>query len=210
MNGLNPPTMTVNGAPGAGTWYLITCPGTTPSLIFEGTSAGQAATPLIQPAALAQQALATMQLPAPRVGMSPPSTAEIVNFQDWLWVEGSMWRPISATASVGPVAATATATPERVVYEMGDGRQVVCTGSGTPYNPAVAPSAQSTSCSYSYTNSSAGQPNNQYTAMATIYWHVTWTAVGAPGGGDLGEVAGDTATTQVAVDEVQALNTASR
>jgi hypothetical protein len=142
--------------------------------------------------------------------MSPPSTAEIVNFQDWLWVDGSMWHPLSATASVGPVTATATATPERVLYEMGDGSQVVCTGPGTPYNPAVAPGAQSTTCSYSYPNSSAGQPNNQYTASATIYWHVTWRAVGAPGGGDLGQVAGDTATTQVAVDEVQALNTASR
>jgi hypothetical protein len=203
-------SITINGVPGGGTWYLITCPGTTPSLIFEGAPAGQAAAPLAQPAALAQQALATMHLPAPRIGMSPPNTAEIVNFQDWLWVDGSMWHPISATAAVGPVAATATATPERVLYEMGDGSQVVCTGPGTPYKPAIAPGAQSTNCSYSYPNSSAGQPNNQYTASATIYWHVTWTAVGAPGGGDLGEFAGDTATTQVAVDEVQALNTASR
>ncbi len=202
--------ITINGVPGAGTWYLITCPGTTPSLIFEGASAGQAVAPLAQPAAVAQQALATMHLPAPRVGMSPPNTAEVVNFQDWLWVDSSMWRPISATASVGPVAATATATPQRVIYDMGDGSQVVCTGPGTPYNPAVAPGAQTTNCTYSYTSSSAGQPNNMYTASATIYWHVTWTAVGAPGGGDLGEIPGEVATTQVAVDEVQALNTASR
>jgi hypothetical protein len=203
-------SITINGVPGAGTWYLITCPGTTPSLIFEGAPAGQAAAPLAQPAALAQQALATMHLPAPRIGMSPPNTAEIVNFQDWLWVDSSMWHPISATASVGSVAATATATPQRVVYDMGDGNQVVCSSAGTPYNPATAPGAQSTSCSYRYANSSAGQPNNLYAASATIYWHVTWTAVGAPGGGDLGEIPGDTATTQVAVDEVQALNTASR
>ncbi len=203
-------SITINGAPGAGTWYLITCPGTTPSLIFDGASAGQAAAPLAEPAVLAQQALATMHLPAPRVGMSPPNAAEVVNFQDWLWVDNSIWHPISATASVGPVAATATATPQRVVYDMGDGRQVVCIGPGTPYSQAVAPGAQSTNCSYSYPNSSAGQPNNQYTATATIYWHVTWTANGAPGGGDLGEIPGDTATTQVAVDEVQALNTASR
>ena len=166
-------SITINGVPGAGTWYLITCPGTTPSLIFEGASAGQAVAPLAQPAALAQQALATMHLPAPRVGMSPPNTAEVVNFQDWLWVDSSMWHPISATASVGPVAATATATPQRVVYDMGDGSQVVCSGPGTPYNPAAAPGAQTTNCSYSYANSSAGQPNNMYTASATIYWHVT-------------------------------------
>ena len=210
MNTNNSTSITINGAPGAGTWYLITCPGTTPSLIFDAAVRGQVPAPLAQPAALAQQALATMHLPAPRVGMSPPNTAEVVNFQDWLWVDANMWRSVSATATVGPVAATATATPERVVYDMGDGSQVVCIGPGTPYNAASAPGAQSTTCSYSYLNSSAGQPDNRYTASATIYWHVTWTAVGAPGGGDLGDIPGDTATTQVAVDEVQALNTASR
>ena len=210
MNTNSSTSITINGAPGAGTWYLITCPGTTPSLIFDAALRGQPPAPLAQPAALAQEALATMHLPAPRVGMSPPNTAEVVNFQDWLWTEATTWRPISATASVGPVAATATATPERVVYDMGDGSQVVCIGPGTPYNAASAPGAQSTTCSYSYPNSSAGQPNNRYTASATIYWHVTWTTVGATGGGDLGEIPGDTATMQVAVDEVQALNTASR
>jgi hypothetical protein len=211
INANSSTSITINGVPGAGTWYLITCPGTTPSLTFVGASAGQAAPPpLAQPIALAQQALATMHLPAPRLGMSPPSTAEVVNFQDWLWVDSAMWRPLSATASVGAVAATATATPDRVVYDMGDGGQVVCTGPGTPYNLAVSPDAQSTGCSYRYANSSAGQQSNRYTATATIYWHVTWTAVGAPGGGDLGEIPGDTASTQVEVDEVQALNVPTR
>jgi hypothetical protein len=206
MNTNGSTSVTINGLPGPGTWYLITCPGTTPSLVFVGATPGGPVPTLAQPALLAQQALATMHLPAPRVGMSPPSTAEVVNFQDWLWVDNAMWRPISATASVGPVAATATATPDRVVYDMGDGGQVVCTGPGTPYNLAVSPDAQSTGCSYRYANGSAGQQNNRYNATATIYWHVTWTAVGAPGGGDLGEMPGDTASTLVQVDEVQALN----
>lgn len=208
----NPSTdLTINGFPGAGTWYLITCPGTTPSLVFDGAAGpGQAAAPLAQPRALAQQALATLHLPAPRVGMSPPSGAELVNFEDWLWVDRSNWQAISATAAVGPVAATARATPDRVVYDMGDGSEVTCRDPGTPYNLAVAPAAQSTDCSYRYATSSAGQPGNRYTATATIYWHVTWTSVGAPGGGDLGEIAGDSATVQVEVDEVQALNVAAR
>ena len=58
--------------------------------------------------------------------------------------------------------------------------------------------------------SSAGQPNNRYTATATIYWTVRWTAAGAPGGGNLGEIPGDTTSTSVEVDEIQAINTASR
>ena len=210
MNQNNSMGVTINGYPGAGTWYVITCPGTTPSLVFEGAGPGPAPTPLAQPRALAQQALATLHLPAPRVGMSPPSSAELVNFADWLWVDRAIWQPISATAAVGPVAATATATPDRVVYDMGDGSQVTCREPGTPYNLALAPNAQSTDCSYTYPASSAGQPGNRYTATATIYWHVTWTSTGAPGGGDLGETAGDSASTQVEVDEVQALNVPSR
>jgi hypothetical protein len=204
-------SVSMNGDPGTGTWYVITCPGTTPSLLFVSTVGRPAAQPpLTQPRALAQEALATMRLPGPMVEMSPPSGAEVVNFQDWLWVAPSTWHPISATATAGPVSATATATPTRVVYDMGNGGEVVCDGAGTPYDPTVPSQEQSTSCSYTYIASSAGEPGNRYTATATIYWSVRWTAAGAPGGGNLGEIPGDTTSTSVEVDEIQAINTASR
>jgi hypothetical protein len=208
----NPATnVTVNGAPGAGTWYLVNCPGTTPSLLFVSTvGLGGTQPALAQPRALAQEALATMHLPGPTLEMSPPSGAEVVNFQDWLWVDRSTWHPISATATAGPVSATAVATPDRVVYDMGNGAKVVCNGPGTAYAPDLPPGQQSTNCSYLYLTSSAGQPNNRYTATATIYWTVRWTAAGAPGGGNLGEIPGDTTSTSVEVDEIQAINTASR
>jgi hypothetical protein len=208
----NPTTnVSINGAPGSGTWYLISCPGTTPSLLFVSTAGPGGAQPaLAQPKALAQEALATMHLPGPTVEMSPPSGAEVVNFQDWLWVDPSTWHPISATATAGPVSATAVAMPDRVVYDMGNGARVVCNGPGTAYDPNVAAAQQSTNCSYLYLASSAGQPNNHYTATATVYWTVRWTAAGAPGGGNLGEIPGDTTSTSVEVDEIQAVNTASR
>jgi hypothetical protein len=208
----NPNTnISMAGDPGSGTWFLITCPGTTPSLQFISSLGPQGAQPpLAQPRALAQEALATMHLPGPAVAMSPPSGAEVVNLQDWLWVDPSTWHPISATATAGPVSATATATPDRVVYDMGNGSQVVCNGPGTPYNPSVPAAQQTTNCSYTYLASSAGQPSNRYTVTATIYWSVRWSATGAPGGGNLGEIAGDTTSTAVTVDEIQAVNTASR
>jgi hypothetical protein len=205
--------VSVSGDPGQGpgSWYVITCPGTTPSLQFTSALGPQGAQPpLVQPRALAQEALARMHLPAPTVEMSPPSSAGVVNFRDWLWVDPSSWHPISATATAGAVTATATGTPDRVVYEMGDGAEVVCTGPGTPYNPSSAPQDQSTSCSHTYVASSAGQPENRYTTTATIYWSVRWTAVGAAGGGSLGEIAGDTSTSSVTVDEIQAITTVSR
>ncbi len=207
----NPDTRTtMAGGAGSGTWYVIACPGTTPSLLFEG-NAGQQGTqaPLAQPRALAQEALATLHLPAPALRMSPPSSAEVVNFQEWLWVDGSIWHPISATATAGPVSATAIATPERVVYDMGNGARIACKGPGTAYNPSVAADRQSTTCSYTYPNSSAGQPNNHYAATATVYWSVRWSAVGAPGGGNLGVIPGAVTSIPVEVDEIQAVNVAS-
>jgi hypothetical protein len=204
------PTATVSsGPPGEGTWYVTTCPGTTPSLVFVSAS-GRAGNPVAQPSVLAQQALATMRLPGPSVKMSPPSDAQVVNFKDWLWVDPSSWHPISATATAGPVSATATATPERVVYDMGNGTTITCNGPGTPYDPNTSPDAQSTNCGYTYASSSAGQPDNRYPASATIYWSVRWTAAGAPGGGSLGEIPGGTTSTPVRVDEIQAVNVARR
>ena len=203
-------TMTGDPGHGPGTWYVITCPGTTPSLLFAGSPPVGPQSPLAQPSALAQQALATMHLPGPAVGMSPPSNSEVVNFADWLWVDPATWHPISATATAGPVSATATATPDRVVYDMGDGSSVVCNGPGTLYDPTIAPDRQTTKCSHAYLESSAGQPTNRYTVSATIYWSVRWTSQGAAGGGSLGEVRGATTSTPVEVDEIQAVTTTAR
>jgi hypothetical protein len=49
-------SITMNGDPGhgAGTWYVITCPGTTPSLLFDGSAPRGALGPLARPSALAQ------------------------------------------------------------------------------------------------------------------------------------------------------------
>ena len=66
-----------------------------------------------------------------------------------------------------------------------------------------------TDCSYTWTQSSAGQPDGAYQVTATVYWQVAWTATGAPGGGNLGQVPGPAAHVAVRVAESQAVNTAS-
>lgn len=60
-----------------------------------------------------------------------------------------------------------------------------------------------TDCSYTWTQAGS------YQATATVYWSVAWTAVGAPGGGDLGVQAGPAAQVPVTVTESQAINTSS-
>src|ERR1019366_4007499 len=67
-----------------------------------------------------------------------------------------------------------------------------------PSNPNAT-----TDCSYTW--SQAGS----YQVSATVYWSVSWTAVGAAGGGNLGVQAGPAAQVPVTVTESQAINTSS-
>jgi hypothetical protein len=158
--------------------------------------------------AIALQAEKQLTLPATTIEMAPPAaTAQLVNVSSWLWLDPATWKPYTATASIDGVSATATATPEEVVWNMGDGNSVTCHGPGTPYDPSQ-PNA-TTNCSYTWTTPSVGEPGGDYAVSATTKWQVTWTAIGAPGGGNLGLVAGAAANAEVVVTESQAINTPS-
>lgn len=154
---------------------------------------------------LRERAVDQLGLPGPKVGMSPPSGDVLVRFPTWLWVEGPGSEPRSASASAGPVTVTATATPSRVEWNMGNGDRVVCQGPGTRYDPRVhkAESA-SPDCGYVYTDSSYGEPRGVFKVTARAVWQVSWTAVGAAGGGPLGEMSSSTIV-PVTVYEIQAL-----
>ncbi|WP_331718982.1 hypothetical protein OHU23_41045 (plasmid) [Streptomyces virginiae] len=55
----------------------------------------------------------------------------------WMWNKPGPTRtgPATATASAGSVTVTATATVRTVVWSMGDGATITCTGPGAPYTP---------------------------------------------------------------------------
>ena len=132
-----------------------------------------------------------MALPSPSIVVNP-SAFSVVNIPTWLSVGPALWHPFQATATAGGVTATAVATPEFVDWTMGDGDVVRCDGPGSVYNPGLAPGPQSTSCSHTYKQSSAGEPSpdgdpndGAFLVTAAVTWTVTWTAVGAPGGGTL-------------------------
>jgi hypothetical protein len=154
----------------------------------------------VNPRALAEEAQRYLRLPLPQPHMSPAGD-QIVNLQTWLWLTGP-WAPLTSTVSVPGVSVTVRAVPKAVVWTMGDGAQVVCDGPGTPYSEtAIAPS-----CTYTYTHSSATQPDLRYQAAVTVRWQATWSAAGAAGGAALG-VIDRTTTFPVRVGEVQAVNT---
>lgn len=195
---------------GPGAWYRYVCqnPDSTSraTLRWLPERPGFPEAPDIDPEELARQALASARIPSPGIGMSPdPGRGSVVNVETWLWMDGGAWAPVSATTSAGPVSVTATATPEEVVWDMGNGDAVSCAGPGTPYEADRPDAEQQPSCSYTYRRGSAGAPGSAFTVTATVTWRVTWAATGAPGGGGLGTVS-SSSSTQVRVGEIQAVN----
>ena len=168
--------------------------------------AGPGLAPPPTPGELAEEAAQQTVLPAPSVGLSPaPPVMQLVNLPVFLWIDAGQWVPQSASASAGGVTSTVTATPRRVVWDMGNGDSVVCEGPGVPYVPRVPDEEQNADCSYTYRRSSAREPDEAFTITTTLEWDVAWVAVGAPGGGSLGTARRSTSTV-VQVGEIQVLN----
>ena len=194
------------GGPQPGQWVFPVCAGPgvlnpMPPFWVSGAQPPAAVVVQVAPVVVAEQAARQLGLGSPTIEMAPPDgSAQLVGVASWLWIDPAAWRAVSASATAGPVTTTATATPTKVVWNMGDGDSVTCDGPGTPYS-ASDPNA-TTACSYTW------PAPGRFTVTATVYWSVAWTATGAPGGGNLGVQAGQPAEVPVTVTESQAINTA--
>jgi hypothetical protein len=181
---------------GPGAWYWKTC-------VDENGNAWAVVAWIPQrtdPQSVARQALRYTKLPDPAIQMSPPpDQGAIVNVPLWLWIDRDAWQPTSATASVDGVTVTATATPDRVIWRLGDGGQVTCDGPGVPYDPARPEADQHSDCTHVFDRSGL------FPITATVEWRATWNVAGGTGGGDLGVVQ-RTSSTTIQVSEIQALN----
>jgi hypothetical protein len=182
-----------------------------PTAAAPAAPAGALANPAIDPALVAQQAENSLRLPSPQIETNPSTTA-IVNLPTWLWVGKGTWGQESVSATVGTVTATATATPQQVVWTTGDGGSVTCEGPGTAYQPSVPAQSQTTNCSYTYRRSSAGEPvangdpnSAGFPVTATITWGVSWTAQGEAAGGTLAPLT-TTSSTSLPVEQIQSVS----
>ncbi len=181
---------------GAGAWYWKTC------VDPDGNASATVAwiPQRVSPQAVARQALQYTTLGDPAIGMSPPpSRGAVVNVPLWLWVDTVAWAPTSATASVDGVTVETTASPQRVHWDLGTGDEIVCDGPGTPYDQSRPEAEQHSDCTFVYPRAGT------FTVTATVEWDVSWTVVGAGGGGSLGGVR-RSAATEIPVSEIQALN----
>ncbi|HEX9767205.1 MAG TPA: hypothetical protein VGA36_10615 [Nitriliruptorales bacterium] len=184
-------------------WYWKACPKPDGTVSRELVAVPREP-PAVDPVLLREQVIDRLQLPSPTVAMNPPGD-QVVHVETWLWIDDAIWRTHSKSVTAGGVTVTATASPQRVVWDMGNGDAVVCTGPGTAYDASRRSAEQSTDCSYTYARSSAGQPSEAYVVTTTIEWDVSWSVVGAVGGGPLPALV--TSSSMAArVAEMQALN----
>ncbi|MEU1896881.1 hypothetical protein ABZ512_00795 [Nocardiopsis dassonvillei] len=169
------------------------------------TRSGPGGVGTVSPREAAEQARASMSLPAPALASSPAEDT-IVHFPVWLWVDGADWEPVSATASVSAGSVTVTAVPQQLRWDMGDGTVLYCDGPGTVFDPARHDSQKpSPDCGHAYTRTSRNQPDSRFLVAATVSWTVGWTT-SAGGGGTLDPLT-TSASDSVRVREVHALVT---
>lgn len=197
------------GGSGPGSWYEPSCATTITSTSLVWIPAGTPIAALPSVPGLLQQAMGQAALADPTLVLNPPGD-QVTNLASWLAVEPSEWNTVGASASAGGVTATVTATPEAVLWNLGDGDSITCPGPGVLYDPNEPASAQSTYCSYLWPESSAGAPGGVFQVTATIEYLVTTAVVGAPDPTpNLGVHAGPTRTVDVPVSEIEALGTSS-
>jgi hypothetical protein len=177
--------------PEDGKVYVFTCPrpagtgaGVWTGLIFLLNGAEAPGTPTVDPRLLAQQAIASMALRAPNIGMAPPpsSASGLVGLPVWMWVEPSAdsTGPVEASASAGGVTVTAVAQVGQVTWNMGDGHILTC-GLGTPYVQGTE--GASPDCGHVYAEASSRHVpgGGSWPITATSTWTVSWSGGGQSG-----------------------------
>ncbi len=145
-------------------------------------AAGPPAAPIPppDPRVLAQQAIAAMNLQAIEIGIVPEPRAGrvgVIGLPTWMWAENpaaNTMGPISRTASLRGYSVTATAKVSHVVWKMGDGTTIRCSGAGTPYQDKFG-TRSSPTCGHTYTR------QGRYAVTATSHWVVNWSGIGESG-----------------------------
>lgn len=120
-------------------------------------------------------------IPAPFGEFAPPAHKGLISIGTWFWVSPTVWQPKSVTAWVptpaGPVTATTTATPYKLVFDPGDGMfgsgKKSCFGPGLRWSEIIGEDAPSP-CMYAYKHSSAIDGSGLFSASLSIIWKITW------------------------------------
>jgi hypothetical protein len=144
----------------------------------------------------ARRAVAELPLPAFAARHSPPIDT-LVNLDTWWWAEGPTDSPISGSA----LGVRASATPDRIEVDPGDGT-----------DPLACPfvTEESDTCSHTYRRSSRTSPtddDHSYTArmrmVYSIHFELNGNRISVPSAPS--ELPSSWSTTQISVKEAQAV-----
>ncbi|MGC4923832.1 ATP/GTP-binding protein [Streptomyces sp. DT197] len=185
---------------GPGALYTVDCPESSRVSVVWRADGDDDAVVAIDPEVLARQALDSMTLRPPDIASPRSEGTYLIGMPMWLWVDqsDSTMGPVRASASAGSVTVTATAKVKRLLWDMGDGTTVTCTGPGTRYT-ADQGTAASPDCGHRY------DKPGRHPVEVTAEWEVDWEV---DGGGESGTLA-ETRTSQVTavLHQAQAPNT---
>lgn len=132
---------------------------------------------------LADQAYAELSPPTLSIGTAPMGREGLVGLPEWFWIDAADYQTLSRTVSLAGLSATVTAQPGPLVIHPGGGyAPFACPGPGTPYNTAEPAASQQSTCSFLYTQPSAGQPDNVFGVSISVTWTATWTGSDGAGG----------------------------
>ena len=117
--------------------------------------------PGVDPAQLARQLLATIQLARIESGSRRNRGRRgCCGLPTYLWVQNPGSKtlgPITDSASAGGIMVTLTGKVDHVVWDTGDGTTVTCTGPGTPYQDSFG-AAPSPTCGHLYKHRAPASP----------------------------------------------------
>lgn len=128
----------------------------------------------------------------------------VVRVKTWMWVDGDLWEPVSATASIPPISVTTTAQPYQATWTGGDDpATTICFGPGVPYQTGIGgEEAQDDSCTTTYLRDSTLEPDREI--AVSVRWAVSYTCTAFCVGGDLPDIITNSSR-PVLVTEIQSV-----
>ncbi|WP_146607448.1 hypothetical protein [Spongiactinospora gelatinilytica] len=165
-----------------GTHYLVKCSDGSGDVVWNGTGDHIWVRPdhdgRASPEKLARRAYKLIPITPPSVSTAPPRGRDgLVGLPHWFWLADEQWTAKSKRLRAGSVWAEATATPQQMTINTGDGRRLTCNGPGTAYDPTRPPERQKTTCSHLYE-----QPAHGYRVTVSVTWGGSWRGSGGTGG----------------------------
>jgi hypothetical protein len=151
-------------------------------------------------------------IPLPRAGILPGAeNTAVVNVDLWTWLENP--EPFTNTGSAIGTTITIKAKPTKIETNWGDGTTTTCDAPGADYTKIDHPKLardkdeQPGGCGHRYKQHSGKQPDKKYTITTTVTWTATWSASTGEKDVPFSYVLTRTATKQLKVVQVQAINT---